>query len=718
MRIPARKTKAALAAAAILLSATASAMTERTVRLTDRELVETPASPLLHGHFIEVGYGIQVEPMRAEMLWNPSMEAFVPYTTISITWFDLWHDPRDHNGGFETDWRVFDWHHSGYEHNAWFAAPGPLPGYLPIDNDSTFLVEESPDAAVRIIPVDGGAPHGERFLRISNAGSGWGGLAQEGKHIRAGIPIEFRGLAQGEGPEPFEARVALFQPGDWSSPIAEASLGMIGAGFEEKHAVLDPGDYEGWAVFAFLVPGGHGAAVDAFSLRPVDHLHGWRPEVVEAARRVNPTVLRVPGGCFASFHDWRDSIGPRLERVPRPSWFWGGLNSNEVGIAEFVDFARLVDAEPMYCLNMFHPLKREWDWHLSLENRGPHGHDLAQFADIEHGIREAQALVAYSNAGVDHPMGALRASHGHPEPFGIQYWELDNETHRWMQPLEYAELARRYALAMKEVDPSIKVGMITYSGEFEAELDAMLAHAGEAIDFMADRSYGQYFLDTKLAAMRRANADRGTPLFYANTEWLAYEHAPDAYNMIQLEDGLTPSYIFSKWRYALNVARNFIMFSRAGGELAFVNFNNFANTHAQSVIETPREGVWLAATGRVFELLSRVDAAWALATEGHDFHVDAMSGIAAFLSRGRESIVLQAYNMTDDAESWAVDLGPFAGRFGSMDITTLSADGPAAMNTLADPDAIRREDREGLAVPGGAIRVDAPAWSFVVVVLR
>ena len=65
--------------------------------------------------------------------------------------------------------------------------------------------------------------------------------------------------------------------------------------------------------------------------------------------------------------------------------------------------------------------------------------------------------------------GALRAQHGHEQPFAIRYWELGNETHFCFNPCvrngepwtltceEYVERINAYVPAMKESDPTIEV---------------------------------------------------------------------------------------------------------------------------------------------------------------------------------------------------------------------------------------------------------------------
>ena len=57
------------------------------------------------------------------------------------------------------------------------------------------------------------------------------------------------------------------------------------------------------------------------------------------------------GGIFTDFYRWREAVGPREKRQPVVNLLWGGIESNQVGTAEFVDFCRQVEAEPLMCVN-------------------------------------------------------------------------------------------------------------------------------------------------------------------------------------------------------------------------------------------------------------------------------------------------------------------------------------------------------------------------------
>jgi alpha-L-arabinofuranosidase len=51
-----------------------------------------------------------------------------------------------------------------------------------------------------------------------------------------------------------------------------------------------------------------------------------------------------PGG-----YQWKNGIGDRDLRAPFENTNWGRLDSNDVGVEEFVRFCRAVDAEPLIC---------------------------------------------------------------------------------------------------------------------------------------------------------------------------------------------------------------------------------------------------------------------------------------------------------------------------------------------------------------------------------
>ena len=166
----------------------------------------------------------------------------------------------------------------------------------------------------------------------------------------------------------------------------------------------------------------------------------WRPDLLEVTRELAPTMLRW-GGCYSSYYRWREGVGPRSSRVPMHNLLWGGIESNQVGTHEFVDFCRQVGAEPLLAINFESDGRRRWAQPQKggLRSAGPD---------------EAAAWVDYCNRS-NNP---LRCEHGHPKPYDVRFWQIGNETSYDPEGYDMETAARRtlaFARAMRQVDPSI-----------------------------------------------------------------------------------------------------------------------------------------------------------------------------------------------------------------------------------------------------------------------
>ena len=161
----------------------------------------------------------------------------------------------------------------------------------------------------------------------------------------------------------------------------------------------------------------------------VPNMGGIRKELVEEMRKINPPIVRFPGGCFADSYDWRDGIGP-VDKRPRRTNFWNGgekasapdahrYDPNRFGTNEFVQFCRLIGAQPYLAANL-----------RSLP---------------------AQAFnrwIEYCNSpAASTTLADERAAAGFKDPFNVQYWGVGNES--WgcggnFMPQQYAVEYRRF----------------------------------------------------------------------------------------------------------------------------------------------------------------------------------------------------------------------------------------------------------------------------------
>lgn len=103
--------------------------------------------------------------------------------------------------------------------------------------------------------------------------------------------------------------------------------------------------------FAVSVEGTERADMDELSLSPADAVDGFDPDVVRMADNLHMTELRF-GGNFSSYYHWRDGIGAADKRITMKNIAWGIPEYNNFGTDEFLDFCRLVHAEPQFDLNM------------------------------------------------------------------------------------------------------------------------------------------------------------------------------------------------------------------------------------------------------------------------------------------------------------------------------------------------------------------------------
>jgi alpha-N-arabinofuranosidase len=166
---------------------------------------------------------------------------------------------------------------------------------------------------------------------------------------------------------------------------------------------------------------------------PLSDANGFRRDVMDAAKKLNVSLLRWPGGNFSSNYNWKDGIGPRDKRPPRLEMAWGTVESNRFGTHEFLDYCEKLGTEPYICANL-----GTGTW------------------------QEAQQWVEYVNSSQDTAMTRLRRENGRRDPWKVTYWGLGNEMdgpwqmgHRTAE--DYGKFALEAAKLMKLTDPNIKL---------------------------------------------------------------------------------------------------------------------------------------------------------------------------------------------------------------------------------------------------------------------
>lgn len=679
------------------------------------EMAPSPVSCRLCGNFIEVGFGYQVESMWTEMLFNRSFEKAVPIAKGTYDWFG------DNDKGLGNDWTGEEWYHSSYQHNRWYAFPGKDRPES-ITGDASYLTSRTPGYSVTLSQETGGI-HGESCLVINNYDTRSAGVAQDGKYLRAGESYRFSGYFQKLAGESVQMKVCLYETANLEGePVFQATLPQAAEEGRWLEVVLGPIPHDCWATFALLVSGGSQVLCDAFSFMPEHSAHGWRTDAVEAMKELHPSVLRFPGGNFGSFHNWMDAIGPKNTRRPEPSINWGELNYNDVGTDEFLNLCEQVGAKPLLLVNMFHPSKeyyflafpemKEWG---GLQR---HGYRLTHILDKEAGIETARKWVEYCNGNINTPMGKLRARNGHPEPYHVKYWEMDNETWRWFTKEEYAEYVRKYAEAMRSVDPDIQIGICSYHA-FSEPIGELLELCGDAINFIADRMCEPFNIKRKIKILQEYNRTHKHQIYYTDTEALQNRDpalAPFT-RKFYADHGIDFCKSRRTWIYALTMAGNLLHYERYGGLVQFMCFNNLCNTSGQSCIEVSKQESILTASGLLLKWMSQTAAAWPLKIDGYDADSLKSVEIQASWNLDRTELVLDFVNKCDQDTRVTLNVTGLGRSFSRFRMLRLSADDGDIQETIHSHGNIREEVRYGSIRLEDIQTFEIPAFSFTETIL-
>jgi alpha-N-arabinofuranosidase len=417
---------------------------------------------------------------------------------------------------------------------------------------------------------------------------------------------------------------------------------------------------------------------------PIPNVGGIRADVVEALKRIDPPVVRWPGGCFADDYHWRDGIGPREERPRRVNIWWGEtIESNAFGTHEFLRFCRLIGAEPYICGNVGSGTPKELrDW------------------------------VEYCNFPGDSTLAEQRRVNGSAEPFGVRYWGVGNEN--WgcgghFRGDEYAAQYRRFATYLRDLgETSLFLVACGSSGD-----DTQWTHRFfEALDGY-DRIHGfgaHYYCRTA-----------GTATEYTTDEWYTLLHRALRMESIveqqrAIMDGYDPQreigLIVDEWgtwhppapgrhprhlwqqntlRDAMVAASTLDIFNRHADKVVMANIAQTVNV-LQAMILTEGEQMLTTPTYHVYEMykshhggeslrfISQTDTIRFSAEEG-EAEVPNLQGSASFRD---DVLTLSVTNYNVDVPLPA-DIVLRGARAGEAAVSVLSASDIHAHNTFEEP---------------------------------
>lgn len=315
---------------------------------------------------------------------------------------------------------------------------------------------------------------------------------------------------------------------------------------------------------------------------PLSDADGFRMDVLAAVEGLDVSILRWPGGNFASGYNWKDGIGPKDERPVRIDLAWNALESNRFGTDEFLRYTERIGAEPYICINL----------------------GLGSIDDARH-------WVEYTNESRSTYWADQRRKNGREAPYGVTYWALGNEIdgpwqlgHKSAE--EYAKMALEAAKAMRLVDPTIKLvasGSSNYGADWVGWNRTVLQTLRDRIDYIAIHTYinnrandlerflawsqriDQY-IEVTAALIREVQVGRRNPrpIYIAYDEWNVWYRAGG-------DDGLEEVYNFED---GLAMGMFFNSFFRHADVVKMANLAQMVNVIAP--IMTNEDGLFLQPT--------------------------------------------------------------------------------------------------------------------------
>ena len=307
-------------------------------------------------------------------------------------------------------------------------------GVVIMDKDQPFVGSQSPRIA-----LDGNTPHGIR---------------QSGLALVRGR--QYTGHIWLRGAPGAKVSVSLVwgagSAGRQTIPIAE-----LPAAYTKFPLRFTAGADSADAALEITGSGSGSFHIGTVSLMPADNVNGFRPEVIALLRQLHSGFWRLPGGNFVSDWSWYGAVGDRDKRAPMFDYAWNAMQSNDVGLDEFMTLCKLIGVEPYITVN-------------------------AGFGDAHSAAEE----VEYINGAVTTRLGALRARNGHPQPYRVRFWDIGNEPYGVWQlgrtDLKYYVLKHNeFAAAMRSVDPSI---ILLASGNMPEPMDLTGAMRAQDVDNM------------------------------------------------------------------------------------------------------------------------------------------------------------------------------------------------------------------------------------------
>lgn len=282
--------------------------------------------------------------------------------------------------------------------------------------------------------------------------------AYDGIYMKAGTGCSFTFYAECEEPETVTAAV-------FDSEGREAASGrteVAGPWTQYSLTLRSDREIKGGEIRISLAGAGT-VCFDMISMIPEDAVCGvFRRDLADTLRDMHPGFLRFPGGCVVegntldNMYRWKLSVGPAKDR--KANWNRWAVHRCDghgpfshynqtlaIGYYEYFLLCEYIGAKALPVCNVGLACQYESNEMIQPEDSLFDGF-----------VRDAVDLIEFANGPAETKWGGVRASMGHPEPFGLEFIGIGNE--QWDTPeSRFFERYRIFEKAIHEAFPDIKL---------------------------------------------------------------------------------------------------------------------------------------------------------------------------------------------------------------------------------------------------------------------
>lgn len=448
---------------------------------------------------------------------------------------------------------------------------------------------------------------------------------------------------------------------------------------------------------------------------PVEKQGRIRMDIVNALKKINIPNLRWPGGCYADEYQWKDGIGEPSKRPVTINSHWGGVTEdNSFGTHEFLELCNLLSCDPYISANVGSGTPENMrDW------------------------------IEYLNFAGKSTLTQQRAANGHPQPYGVSFWGIGNES--WgcggdMSPDYYANeykrfqcFARNYSgnnlkkiacgpniadynwmeICMKNIPGWMMWGISLHyytipTGDWGKKGSATTFDEKEYFGAMKNALYMEDLLRNHIAIMDKYDREQKVALVV--DEWGIWT---------DVEPGTNPGFLFQQnsMRDALIAASTLNLFNNFSHRVRMANLAQAINV-LQALILTDKEKMILTPTYHIFDMYKvHHDAMLLLSFAGtttYKFGNEEISNVNVSASKSKDGKIHVSIVNLNPKESTNANVILNGIKIDMVSAGLLTSSNYTDYNSVQNPDKIKMKDYKDVRkVSSNSVEVNLPPLSVI-----